>query len=98
MRERFLFVTEIERAATREMLSDNFPLAKLWYVHDDTDFVMDTDFPCSEEVFFRYAAQAPGPSGVLIYSCLYLSLLMLNPPAWMAAELRKLQFRLPAST
>ena len=98
MRERFIFVNEIERAATREMLADNFPLAKLWFVPDDTDFIMDTEFPCSEETFFRYAVQAPGPSGLLIFSCLYLSLMMHQPPLWMVQELRKLSHRLPAST
>jgi hypothetical protein len=98
MRERLIFVSEVERTATREALSLTFPLGKLWYVPDDTDFIMDTEFPCAEETFFRYAVQAPGPAGRLIFSCLYLSLMMLDPPKWMAVELIALQRRLPAIT
>jgi hypothetical protein len=97
MHERFIFVSEIERAATRQILSDNFPLGKLWYVPDETDFIMDAEFPCSQETFFRYAILAPGPSGRLAFSCLYLSLLMHEPPLWMAQELRKLTHQLPAA-
>ena len=98
MRERFIFVSEVERTATREALSSTFPLGKLWYVPDDTDFIMDTEFPCSEETFFRYAVQAPGPAGLLVFSCLHLTLLMLDPPSWMTAELTALHRRLPAKT
>ena len=98
MYERFIFVTELERAATRETLSENFPLGKLWYVPDDTDFVMDAEFSCTQQTFFRYAAQAPGPATWLIHSCLNLSLMMHQPPLWMVEELRKLSLRLPAST
>jgi hypothetical protein len=97
MRERFIFVSEVERSATREMLADNFPLAKLWFVADDTDFIMDAEFPCSEETFFRYAILAPGPLGRLAFSCLHLSLMMHDQPLWMIQELRKLTHMLPAS-
>jgi hypothetical protein len=98
MRERFIFVSDVERAAIREVLSGHFPNGKIWYVADDTDFIMETEFPCSEEAFFRYAVQAPGPAGRLISSCLHLTLMMLDPPPWMVAELAALQRRLPAKT
>jgi hypothetical protein len=97
MYERFIFATEIERAGTRETLSDAFPLSKLWYVMDEfeVDFLMDAEFPISQETFFRYAVQAPGPARLLIYSCYSLSLLMDDPPFWMKSELKRLNFRLP---
>jgi hypothetical protein len=38
--ERLIFATEIERAGTRQLLSDAFPLSKLWYVQDEIDFIM----------------------------------------------------------
>ena len=100
MYERFIFATEIERAATRETLSESFPLGKLWYVSDeyDTDFLMDAEFPCSQETFFRYAVQAPGPARLLIHSCYHLSMLLHEPPLWMIQELRRLHFQLPANT
>jgi hypothetical protein len=98
MRERLIFVSEVERTATREALSVKYPLGKLWYVPDDTDFIMDTEFPCTEETFFRYAVEAPGPAGLLIFSCLHLSLMMLDPPPWMLIELASLHRRLPANT
>jgi hypothetical protein len=98
MRERLIFETETERAEVRKSLSFTFPLGKLWYVADDTDFIMDVEFPCSEETFFRYAVQAPGPAGRLVSSCLYLSLMILDPPSWMTAELTALQRRLPAKS
>ena len=94
MYERLIFVTELERAATRETLSDNFPLGKLWYVQDDTDFLLDDEFSCTQQTFFRYAVQTPGPAVWLISSCLNLSLMMHQPPLWMAEELRKLNLRL----
>ena len=97
MHERFIFVSEVERSATREMLSDNFPLGKLWYVPDETDYIMEAEFPCSQETFFRYAMLAPGPSGRLVFSCLNLSLLMHEPPLWMMQELHKINHQLPAS-
>lgn len=97
MRERFIFVSEIERAATREALSNEFPLGKLWYVADDTDFIMDADFPCSEETFFRYAIQAPGPLGRLAFSGLNFSLMLHQPPLWMIQELRRITHMLPAA-
>ena len=96
MYERLIFVTELERAATRETLSDNFPLGKLWYVPDADDFLMDAEFTCTQQVFFRYAIQTPGPAVWLIHSCLNLSLMMHNPPIWMVEEIRKLNLRLPA--
>jgi hypothetical protein len=97
MYERFIFASEIERAGTRQSLSDAFPLGKLWYVCDDldTDFLMDAEFPCSNETFFRYAIQAPGPARLLIYSCYNLSLALYEPPLWMIQELRKLYLPLP---
>jgi hypothetical protein len=98
MYERFLFADEIERAGTRETLADAFPLGKLWYIHDEleTDFLMDAEFPCSKETFFRYAIQTPGPARLMIYSCYNLSLLLHEPPLWMIQELRRLYFQLPA--
>jgi hypothetical protein len=98
MRERLIFETDTERAEVRKSLSETFPLGKLWYVPDDTDFLMDAEFPCSEEAFFRYALLAPGPHGQLVFSCLHLTLLMLDPPPWMAAELSKPQRQLPAKS
>lgn len=97
MYERFLFASEVERAGTRESLSEAFPLGKLWYVSDelDTDFLMDAEFPCSETTFFRYAIQAPGPARLLIYSCYNMSMLLHEPPLWMIQELRKLYLPLP---
>lgn len=99
MYERFLFADEIERAGTRETLADAFPSSKLWYVSDDleTDFLLDADFPCSQETFFRYAVRTPGPARLLIYSCYTMSMLLHEPPLWMIQELRKLYFQLPAS-
>ena len=99
MYERFLFVNEVERAGTRETLADAFPLGKIWYVSDeyDIDFLMDAEFPCSQETFFRYAVQTPGPARLLIYSCYNLSLALHEPPLWMIQELRRLFFQLPAS-
>jgi hypothetical protein len=98
MHERFIFATEIERAAARESLSSNFPLGKLWYVPDDTDFIMEAEFPCSLQTFFRYAIVAPGPAHLLIYSCFHLSMMMFEPPLWMIGELQKANHRLPANT
>jgi len=92
MYERLLFASEIERAGTRETLSEAFPLGKLWYVTDelDTDFLMDAEFPCSQETFFRYAITTPGPARLLIYSCYNLSMALHEPPLWMIQELRRL--------
>lgn len=97
MYERFLFASEVERAGTREVLSASFPLGKLWYVADqfDTDFIMDAEFPCSNESFFQYAIQTPGPARLLIYSCYNLSLALHEPPLWMIQELRRLYLPLP---
>lgn len=97
MYERFLFASEVERAGTRETLSYDFPLSKIWYVSDEyeIDFLMDAEFPVSQETFFRYALQTPGPARLLIYSCYNMSLLLHEPPLWMIQELRKLFFRLP---
>ena len=99
MYERFLFANEVERSGTRQTVSDAFPLAKIWNVSDEfeTDFLMDGEFPCSQETFFRYAITTPGPARLLIYSCLNLSLLLHEPPLWMIQELRKFYFQLPAS-
>lgn len=94
MRERFIFANEAERSSVREALSRAFPLGKLWYVWDDVDYLMDAEFPCSDEVFFRYAVLAPGPLGRLVYSCLNLSLMMHEPPPWMEGELAKVRPRL----
>jgi len=41
---------------------------------------------------------APGPHGLLVFSCLYLTLLTIDPPAWMIAELSKPQRQLPAKS
>lgn len=91
MYERFLFADEIERSGTRETLACAFPLSKLWYPHDELgDFVMDAEVPVSQETFFRYAVQTPGPARLLIYSCLNLSLALHEPPLWMIQELRRL--------
>lgn len=92
MYERFLFASEVERAGTRETLSTAFPLGKIWYVSDelDTDFLMDAEFPCSNETFFRFAIMTPGPARLLIYSCYNFSMLLHEPPLWMIQELRKL--------
>jgi hypothetical protein len=98
MYERFIFASEIERSGTRQMLSESFPLAKIWNVHDEleTDFLMDMEAPCSQETFFRYVVQTPGPARLLIYSCYNLSLLLHEPPLWMIQELRRLSFQLPS--
>jgi hypothetical protein len=101
MRDRLIFDTETERAEMRKVLGDTFPLGKIWYVPEAVDYyIMDIDFPCSEETFFRYAIQAPGPHGRLVFSCLYLTLTMLDPPPWMASEINRLQQQrlLPAKT
>lgn len=92
MYERFLFASEVERAATRSVLSGDFPLGKLWYVNDEfeTDFLMDAEFPCSNETFFRYAIAKPGPARLLIYSCYHFSMMLHEPPLWMIQELRRL--------
>lgn len=95
MYERFLFADEVERSGTREILSGAFPLAKLWYPQDEYGgFLMDGDMPCSQETFFRYATQTPGPARLLIYSCYYLSLALHEPPLWMIQELRRLYLQL----
>lgn len=96
MYERFIFATEIERAGTRQTLSETFPQGRTWYIFDvlETDFLMDAEFPCTEESFFRYAIQTPGPARLLIYSCYTLSLMLDDPPLWMIHELRRLGFSL----
>jgi hypothetical protein len=96
MYERFIFATAIERAATKEILSEAFPMGKLWYVSDDIDFLMDMEVPCTQETFFRYAVQTPGPARLLLYSCYNLSMLLHEPPLWMIQELRRLFLQLPA--
>jgi hypothetical protein len=101
MRDRLIFETETERADMRKLLSETFPLGKIWFVPEAVDYyIMDVDFPCSEETFFRYAILAPGPHGRLVFSCIHLTLLMLDPPPWMIGELSRLQQQrqLPAKT
>jgi hypothetical protein len=90
MYERLIFATEIERAGTRQMLSAAFPLARIWDVYDDIDFILDMEAACTQETFFRYAIVTPGPARLLIYSCYGLSMEMHDPPLWMIHELRKL--------
>jgi hypothetical protein len=102
MKDRLIFETETERAEMRKLLSETFfPHGKIWFVPEAADYyVMDVDFPCSDETFFRYAIQAPGPHGRLAFSCMNLTLMTLDPPPWMAAELSRLQRQrlLPAKT
>ena len=96
MYERFIFATEIERAGTRELLSDAFPLSKLWYVHDDIDFLMDMEVSIPQEIFFQYVATTPGPARLLLHSCYHLSLALHDPPLWLIHELRKMLYQLPS--
>jgi len=95
MYERFIFATEIERGGTRQLIGDAWPLAKVWDVYDEDDYVLDAEIPCSQETFFRYAATTPGPARLLIHSCYYLSLLLHEPPLWMVQEMRRLLYSLP---
>lgn len=90
MYERFIFVSELERSATRELVHDEFPVARLWDVCDDVDFLMDMDLALDEGVFFRWAVATPGPARWVIYSCFNMSLALHDPPAWMVQEMRRL--------
>jgi hypothetical protein len=96
MYERLIFATEIERASTRQLLGDAFPLSKLWYVADDTDFLMDMEVNISEETFFRYMATTLGPARLLLYSCFNLSMAMHDPPIWLVHALRHVCYQLPS--
>jgi hypothetical protein len=91
MKDRLIFETETERTEMRKLLSETFPLGKIWFVPEAADYyIMDVEFPCSEEAFFRYAILAPGPHGRLVFSCVNLTLMMLDPPPWMAGEISRL--------
>jgi hypothetical protein len=95
--ERLIFATEIERAGTRQLLSDAFPLSKLWYVQDEIDFIMEWEVDIPKDIFFQYVATTAGPAALLLHSCFNLSLALHDPPLWIIHELRKLCYQLPAS-
>jgi hypothetical protein len=63
---------------------------------NELDYIFDVEAPCSQETFFRYVAQTPGPARLLLYSCYNLSLMLFEPPLWMIQELRRLNFALPS--
>ena len=88
MYERFILVSELERAATRQLVRGDWPVARLWDVCDDLDFLMDMELEVEESAFFRWAVATPGPARRIIYSCYNLSLALHDPPLWMVRELR----------
>jgi hypothetical protein len=88
MFERFVFPTEIEREGTRQLIIVNFPSAKLWYMQDETDFVMDMELDVEKVVFFRWAIQPMGAGVPVLFYCLHMSLETYDPPAWMSNEIR----------
>jgi len=95
--ERLIFATEIERAGTRQLLSDAFPLSKLWYVQDEIDFIMEWEVDIQKISFFNMWLLPPVPLHFFLHSCFNLSLALHDPPLWIIHELRKLCYQLPAS-
>lgn len=92
MYERLIFATEVERAATRQLIHDNFPSAICVDMPDNLaeDFLLDVNIEVEKCIFFRWASATLGPSRLVLYSCYNMSIELFDPPAWMVVELRRL--------
>jgi hypothetical protein len=92
MYEKLIFPTTTEQAATRQLIVDNWPLAKLTYIHD-TDEMHDPEYymldveilNINPQLFFKWCYT----SRVIIY-CYQMSLQMMDPPFWMREVLKEL--------
>ncbi len=92
MYERLIFATELERAATRQLIRGIFPLAVCIDVPDNIaeDFLLDVNIEVEKCIFFRWASATQGPSCLILYSCYNMSIELFDPPPWMIVEIRRL--------
>lgn len=92
--ERLIFVSDLERLASRQLIFNNFPLACFSMIDDPPDFCLDIEIPVDRAIFFRWAITTIGPARLLVYSCFELSLSLCDPPPWIALEIQRYQSRL----
>ena len=90
MYERLIFATELERAATRQLIQQAFPSANLIDLSDADDYILELSVDVEKCIFFRWACATPGPTKLLLYSCFNMSMELFDPPPWMLVELRRL--------
>ena len=93
MYEKMIFPTLVEQEATRQLLTDNWPLVKLTYIHD-TDTMHDPEYfmidieilNINPQLFFKWTYTTR-----VLRFCYLMSLQMLDPPFWMREAIKEIK-------
>jgi hypothetical protein len=93
MRERLIFTSLEDQKKTSELIVKTFPSATVWELPQPSAdlFTCEMEVDVDKEVFFEWAV-VPNGDVHPIFSCLYLSLEMIDMPSWMRNILIKLKF------